>query len=366
MLPRFLWFMLIIATQAGPAPARFQSPYSLDDMRGKQAVVATSMGTFVVQLLPEAAPTHVAFFMKEANDGALVGTAFHRVMPNAIIQGGDPLSRDPSKTALYGSGGLNQLTAEPNAEKNTAGAVSTIVLPGEPDSGGSQFFVCVSDQPGLDGQFTVFGRVVDGLEVVQRISAVAADADGRPLTRVEITAVTIRTAPVEPFVHDTPADLNRAHVILETTMGSMELEMMADKAPETVRNFLRLSAAGVYDQTLVHRVSPNFVIQTGAISFRQAPLTMSQQRLVHNLQPEFNDTSMVPGIVSMARGDDPASASTSFFICSGACHSLDGKYTAFARVVGGMDVLNAIAGVPVSGETPLTPIVVTRVRIEMK
>ncbi len=68
----------------------------------------------------------------------------------------------------------------------------------------------------------------------------------------------------------------------------------------------------------------------------------------------------------MARGDDPASASTSFFICTGDCHSLDGKYTAFARVVGGMDVLEAIAGVPVNGETPLAPILVTRARIEMK
>ena len=113
---------------------------------------------------------------------------------------------------------------------------------------------------------------------------------------------------------------------------------MPDKAPETVRQFLRLAAAGVFDGVAVHRVVPNFVIQTGALAFRNVPLTAAQNKLVRDLQPEFSDTPNVPGIVSMARGDDPASASTSFFICIGECRSLDGKYTVFARVVSGLDV----------------------------
>ena len=148
--------------------------------------------------------------------------------------------------------------------------------------------------------------------------------------------------------------------MLETTRGSIELEFLTDKAPETARNFLRLAAAGVYDGTGVHRVVPNFVLQTGALAYRDKPLTTAQQKLVRNLPPEFSDTPNVPGIVSMARGEDPASASTSFFICTGECRALDGKYTVFARVVSGMDVVQAIGATPVDGETPREAIKLTK------
>ena len=116
----------------------------------------------------------------------------------------------------------------------------------------------------------------------------------------------------------------------------------------------------------MHRVVPNFVIQTGAPAYRQSPLTPSQQKLIHNLQPEFNDTVNAPGVVSMARGADPASAQSSFFICTGDCASLNGTYTAFAKVVAGMDVVKAIEAVPVNGETPRDPVLVTKVRVDKK
>jgi cyclophilin family peptidyl-prolyl cis-trans isomerase len=105
------------------------------------------------------------------------------------------------------------------------------------------------------------------------------------------------------------------------------------------------------------------VIQTGALAYRRTPLTVHQQGIVHNLPPEFTDTPNVPGIVSMARGDDPGSGSTSFFICIGECRALDAKYTVFARVANGMDVVRAIAAVPVDGEAPRTEIVMQSVRI---
>ncbi len=181
-----------------------------------------------------------------------------------------------------------------------------------------------------------------------------------------ITAVTIRDTPIEPFVNESPAELGRYHVIIETGLGALELEMMPDKAPETVRQFLRLAQAGIYDNTLVHRVAPGFVIQTGAVNFRQTPLTPAQMRLVRTQAPEFTDTPNEFGIVSMARGEDPASATTSFFICIGQCRTLDGKYTVFARVTNGADALDRIANVPVDGETPLKPVLVTRVRVERR
>src|SRR5262249_34495530 len=154
-------------------------------------------------------------------------------------------------------------------------------------------------------------------------------------TRVAIKSVTIRDTPVDPFISASASDLAAYRALLETSKGSVTLEFLPDKAPETVRNFLQLAAAGVYDNTRVHRVVPNFVIQTGALAFRESPLKPSQQKMVHNLAPEFNDTENLPGVVSMARGEDPASAQTSFFICTGACRALDGKYTAFAKVASG-------------------------------
>lgn len=364
---RPLIFLLFVALQAAPARQTFfTTPYSKAETANKQAVVETSLGTFVIQLLPDKAPNHVGYFIKQARDGAYAGTTFFRLIRYGLIQGGDPLSKDPAKSAQYGTGGMNVLRREINDEPMTAGAVGAVLAPGRPDSGGAQFFVCASDQPTLQGQFTVFGRVVEGIEVVQKISAAPADAQFRASERIVITSVTIRDTPPpvkDPFIEATAVELATYRAVLETTKGEIELEFLADKAPETTRQFLRLSAAGIYDGTAVHRVVPNFVLQTGALAFRDQPITAKQNELVRNLQPEFSDVVNVPGIVSMARGDDPASASTSFFICTGECRALDGKYTAFARVVRGMEVVRAIGSVAVDGETPKEKITLIRVRV---
>jgi peptidylprolyl isomerase len=127
-----------------------------------------------------------------------------------------------------------------------------------------------------------------------------------------------------------------------------------------------LAQAGVYDGVGFHRVVKGFVIQTGYLPARNEPLSESQQRLVRNLQPEFNDTPHVKGTVSMARGADPASADTSFFISVGPNTVLDGKYTAFGRVVDGLSVVEAIENVPVTGEAPQTRVEVRRVRLERR
>ena len=362
-------FLLVLLLTLQTSPARqtfFTAPLPADQMAGKQAVIETSMGTVVIELLPSKAPNHVGYFMKLAREGAYAGTTFHRVIKYGLIQGGDPLSKDPAKSALYGTGGMNMLRPEITPEPMTAGAVGAVLAPGRPTSGGAQFFICASDQLALQGQYTVFGRVVDGIEVVQDISAAKADAQDHPVDRIVIKTVTIRdTPPVvkNPLIEATPAELATYRAIVETTKGEIEFEMIAGKAPETVRQFLRLSQEGVYDGTAVHRVAPNFVIQTGAVAFRDKPLTPKQNALVHNLAPEFSDTPNVPGIVSMARGEDPASGQTSFFICIGECRSLDGKYTVFAKVVRGMDVVQAIAAVAVEGDAPREKMSIVRVRV---
>jgi peptidyl-prolyl cis-trans isomerase B (cyclophilin B) len=329
----------------------------------KQAVVETSAGTFILDLLPDAAPNGVAFFTKTAQSGGYDGTVFHRAVRNGMVQGGDPLSKDPAKKAQYGQGGLNQLKAEARSPKMLAGSVASVLIPGKPDSAGTQFFIVLADQPTLDNQYTVFAKVADGMDVLQKISAAPLDASGLVADRVEIRRVTIRDTPPEPFINDTPQQLGAYRAVLETSAGPITIELFADKAPETVRQFLRMADAGVYNNMAFHRVAPGFVIQTGALSSRTVPLSPKQQALVHDLRPEFNDTRHVKGVVSMARGESPTSASTSFFICVGPSPALDGVYTAFGRVVDGMGAVDLIEQVPRTGETPNTRVDLTTVRI---
>ena len=129
-----------------------------------------------------------------------------------------------------------------------------------------------------------------------------------------------------------------------------------------MRNFLRLAHAGVYDGMSFHRVVKGFAVQTGYTQTR-GPLTEKQQKYVRQVKAEINDTKHVKGIVSMAHGGDPNTAMTSFFIVTGDAPSLDGKYTAFGRVVDGLAVVEAIENTPVNGETPVTRIDLKAVRV---
>ncbi len=367
------WLIALTLIAGLQAPSRsepqtfFTASGPLDALRNKQAVIETGMGPMVLDLLAETAPNHVAHFIARAREGAYDGTVFHRVIAMGIIQGGDPLSKDPAQKDKYGTGGLNVLRFEANAEKHTRGAVSAVLVPGRRDSAGSQFFICITDQPALDGQYTIFARVVEGINVAQKISTVAADARSAPLERVEITSVTIREKPAptaEPFSTESVAELAARRATLETSMGNIIVEFFPDRAPEHVRNFLRLASAGVYEGTAFHRVARGFVIQGGHMPSRKEPLSEPQQALVRNLQPEFNDTPHDKGILSMARLDAPASATTSFFIVPARTPALDGKYTAFGRVVEGLDVVEKIEAVPVNGEAPVTRIEVSRVTVK--
>src|SRR5262245_7602900 len=158
MTMTLLFFAALIAqTTAAKPAAPFKTPLRVEDMTNKQAVVNTSAGTFVIDLRPDLAPNHVGYFMKLAGEGAYSGTTFHRVIKNGIVQGGDPLSKDPAKKSQYGTGGLGVLKAEISNEPFTAGTVAAVIRPKDPDSAGAQFFICVTDQPSLTGQYTVFG-----------------------------------------------------------------------------------------------------------------------------------------------------------------------------------------------------------------
>ena len=347
--------------------ASYVTPLTLDEMTGKQLLLDTDRGEIAIDLRPELAPNHVGLVMKLADEGAYDGTIFHRMVAHGIIQGGDPLTTDPARADVYGRGGLGLVDVELGDAQHLRGAVSAVLVPGQLDSGGAQFFICVVAQPSLDGRHTIWGQVADGMDVVTKISETPVDAEGRATDRVTVRAATIRDTPlpeVVPFTTETDAELAAFRAILETDTGAIAIDFYPDRAPRHVRNFLRLVAAGVYDGMAFHRVVPGFVIQSGHLPTRREALTDRQARLIETLEPEFNDTPHVAGIVSMARLDDPGSASMSFFICTDVASELDGQYTAFGVVVDGLDVVTAIEATPTDAdEAPLERIEIRHARV---
>ena len=330
-----------------------------------EAIVTTDLGTFRFEFAPDKAPKHVEQFIARARQGYYDGSAFHRVVANGIVQGGDPLLKNPktSKT-LWGTGGLSLLANEFSDMKHERGVVSTVSIPGKANSEGAQFFVCVSPQPALDGKFSTFGRVTEGIDVVEKISQVPADANGITEKPVRILKVTIEKKRAEPFLNATVEEMRKT-VTLKTTLGSIKIKMEPDWAPENVRNFLKLTQSGWYNGTVFHRVAKDFVAQGGAPTGRASGPIHFADRWVRPVKGEFRaDVKHVRGIISMAHGDDPNSATTSFFLMLGPATSLDGQFSAFGRIVEGLDVLDAFAKEEVDGETPKRRLVLVEASID--
>jgi cyclophilin family peptidyl-prolyl cis-trans isomerase len=174
-----------------------QAPPAQGPPAAQEAEVETAQGTFVIRLLPDLAPNHVAHFLKTAGAGGYDGTTFHRVVTRGIIQGGDPLSKDPKQSARYGTGGLGLLKAEFSDRPFTRGTVAAVRRLSSKDTGGSQFFVVVTDQPSQKGQYTIFGEVVSGMDVVDKISDTPVDGD-RPQARIEMKVRLRKAEPPAP------------------------------------------------------------------------------------------------------------------------------------------------------------------------
>lgn len=149
-------------------------------------VEAESWGEIELKFFPDAAPNHVKNLVTLAKDKFYDGTTFHRVIPGFMIQGGDPNSKDADRSR-HGSGGPgHHVNAEFNKTPHTRGIVS-MARAQDPNSAGSQFFICVADANFLDGQYTAFGEVVSGLDVVDRIVNVKRDGNDNPHERIEMT-----------------------------------------------------------------------------------------------------------------------------------------------------------------------------------
>lgn len=160
-------------------------------MEEEWVVIQTSEGTMVLGLWPEVAPRHVANFKRLAQQGFYDGTCFHRVIPGFVIQGGDPLTRDESQRHRWGTGGPDhRVPAEFNDRPHVRGVLS-MARAQDPDSAGSQFFICHGDARFLDGQYTAFGRLLQGEDVLDRIAATPTDARDCPLKRVHVASIRV-------------------------------------------------------------------------------------------------------------------------------------------------------------------------------
>ncbi|SPP66759.1 peptidylprolyl isomerase [Nitrospira lenta] len=145
-----------------------------------------ALGDIVLNFFPDVAPGHVKNFIDLAKKGFYNGTTFHRVIPGFMIQGGDPNSKNPDRST-HGMGGPgHKVKAEFNSKPHKRGIVS-MARSNDPDSAGSQFFVCVADANFLDWQYTVFGEVVSGMDVVDKVVGMKRDGNDNPFERVEMT-----------------------------------------------------------------------------------------------------------------------------------------------------------------------------------
>jgi len=153
-------------------------------------IIKTDFGSIKFSLLPDIAPETVRNFLELAKSGFYNGTLFHRVIPGFMIQGGDPNTKNPDKS-MWGQGGPGyNLKAEFSSRSHLRGIVS-MARATEPDSAGSQFFIVTSDSTFLDKQYTVFGEVVDGMEVADKIVNLPRDGNDCPKQEAKMLEVTI-------------------------------------------------------------------------------------------------------------------------------------------------------------------------------
>lgn len=172
----------------------------------------------------------------------------------------------------------------------------------------------------------------------------------------------VETVKADPFEKADVKTMAAQCVTLETAEGNIELEFFPESAPESVRNFLNLSATGAFDTTVFSRVVPGFVIQGGNLGTSEKwgnELARKQK----NLPDEPSQIKHERGILSMARGDEPNSATTHFFILLREATNLDGKFAAFGRVTKGMETVEKINKMPVENEAPKNPVKITRAKV---
>jgi peptidyl-prolyl cis-trans isomerase B (cyclophilin B) len=178
-------------TNNAPAPKPESKPESKTVNTNEVAILKTSEGEMVLEFWPDVAPGHVENFKKLATKGFYDGTCFHRVIKGFMIQGGDPLTKDEAKQSRWGMGDPGyKIKAEFNDKAHVRGVLS-MARSNDPNSAGSQFFICHGDPRFLDKQYTAFGKLIKGDDVLEKIATTPTAPGDRPLKRMNIESVKI-------------------------------------------------------------------------------------------------------------------------------------------------------------------------------
>lgn len=320
----------------------------------------TSKGVIELELNEKAAPNTVANFVKYVKNGHYDGTIFHRVMDGFMIQGGGFNQQMREKETAYDP---IKLEAK-NGLKNARGSVA-MARTRDPNSARAQFFINVVDNTGLDAPkpdgygYTVFGKVTKGMDVVDAIKGVKVGTQ-TPYGDVPVQLPVIQKAALE----------NNHRTRLTTNMGDIVLELNADKAPISVKNFEQYVKDGHYSGLVFHRVMKDFVIQAGGLDER-----LVERKTRKSIPLEAgNGLKNVKGSVAMARLPAPNSATSQFFINVKDNANLDAPkpdghgYAVFGKVVEGMDVVEKIRNLKTYNvhphqNVPVEPVLIEKVRI---
>jgi peptidyl-prolyl cis-trans isomerase B (cyclophilin B) len=159
------------------------------------AIITTTVGQMVVEFWPDVAPKTVENFKKLAHEGFYDGTCFHRVIKGFMIQGGDPLTKDASQESNWGTGGPNYKIKAEFSDRSHVRGVLSMARSQHPDSAESQFFICHGDPKFLDRQYTAFGKLVKGDDVLEKIATTPTRPQDRPIQRMGVQ--TVRIVPAE-------------------------------------------------------------------------------------------------------------------------------------------------------------------------
>lgn len=316
-------------------------------------------GTIALTLDADIAPVSVTNFINLANNDFYDGLTFHRIIDGFMMQGGAPggNSSGGASQNIQGEFAANGIT---NTLNHTRGVIS-MARATDPNSASSQFFIIQEDSDFLNGNYAAFGWVTEGMDIVDSIctSAQVVDNNGTVLAKnqpvikevrvigeIENSALASRPNTLDPsmLTRDSEGLLSGKHnVEIEIEKyGTIALTLDADLAPVTVTNFINLVKNDFYNGITFHRIINDFMIQGG--DPEGTGMGGSEQKI----QGEFvangivNTLSHTRGVISMARTNDPNSASSQFFIMHQDSPHLDGNYAAFGQVTSGIEVVDAI------------------------
>ncbi len=184
-----VWLGIVFLLLWTPALAEMKdkkfTPEEIKKMSETKAVIETKFGNIELKFFPEAAPGHVSNFLELAKKGFYDGTTFHRVIPGFMIQGGDPNTKSPDRSK-HGMGGPGYTIKAEFGEKPHKRGILSMARAQDPNSAGSQFFICVANASFLDGKYSIFGEVALGMEVVDQIVSQPRDKKDNPNDRVEM------------------------------------------------------------------------------------------------------------------------------------------------------------------------------------